>query len=211
MANLLRTMPGGLFRSRHGMLLCSRLHSECYFWCYCFARRGYDDRFESYKTVFSSKNRIFAAYACSEGCNHFASVKSISGCILSDERILTLQSASFKKQDVRTLVITKPMVACDKLWKHVVFPELQNRVFSSLSDPVLRASMSVDVEVDRVYRALSTLDDTASFSKATLEGVGIIQVPADTQNAGRDTTIEEFEAGTYTHQTMDFGDDLDDD
>ena len=46
-------------------------------------------------------------------------------------------------------------------------------MISSLSYPGLRTSITINYEVDHGYRALSTLDATSDFGKATFRGVEI--------------------------------------
>jgi hypothetical protein len=55
---------------------------------------------------------------------------------------LIVFTANLKKGKARKVLITRLVVAADRVWQHVVSPKLRTRVYTSPSDPVVHASMT---------------------------------------------------------------------
>ncbi|CAN9203311.1 unnamed protein product [Alternaria alternata] len=136
------------------------------------------------REIFSDKDQIFSVYAAFELCSHFA--------------------VCLEKGKARTVIVTRLIVLCEKVWRHIISPMLRSRFIATLDNPVVRVSMVIPVETRRVFSVIGALDKTAGFPKKGFGRVEIMKVPLDAQYGGRRLRDVGEEDEVFQHEDIDF-------
>jgi hypothetical protein len=121
-----------------------------------------------------------------------------------------MNSACLEKGKARTVIVTRLIVLCEKVWRHIISPMLRSRFIATLDNPVVRVSMVIPVETKRVFSAIGALEKTAGFPKKGFGGVEIMKVPLDAQYGDQRLRDVGEEDEVYQHEDINFPSDLSD-
>ncbi|CAN9214710.1 unnamed protein product [Alternaria alternata] len=128
-----------------------------------------------FRELISDKDRTFSVYAAFELCSHFA--------------------ACLEKGKAGTVIVTRLIILCEKVWSHIISPMLRSRFNATLDNPVVRVSMVIPVETRR----------------KEFGGVEIMKVPLDAQYGGRRLRDVGEEDEGFQHKDIEFPGDRSDD
>ena len=76
-----------------------------------------------------------------------------------------MNSACLEKGKTRAVIVTRLIVLCEKVWRHIISLMLRSRFIATLDNPVVRVSMVIPVDTKRIFSAIGALDKTAGFPK----------------------------------------------